>query len=184
MCTQCVFMHLWDNSTFILVRVCVLCRASQSQGNWMPGQSAKSSKLNVALHAQSKFELHGFVAGSEVTTAGIAAALQAAPNIGEVKVFAPFSYKGLLDERCGQGLSIVVLVLCAGDPHVGFWLACLLRTVIYIGGTSLSLKDGQALCPSSCQLCDAAILLLSCCSFVWTHSRHHIGSCEWTWTDT
>lgn len=79
-------------------------RPSTAQGNWMPGQSARASKLNIALHAQSKFELQGFVSGSEVTTAGMMAALQALPSVGVIKVFAPFAYDGILDERCAVSL--------------------------------------------------------------------------------
>ena len=73
----------------------------------MPGQSARASKLNIALHSQSKFERQGFVSGSEVTTAGMMAALQAVPSVGIVKVFAPFAYDGIQDERCA------LLRLCA-----------------------------------------------------------------------
>lgn len=84
---------------FIIVVMHVVHRDSQAQGNWMPGQSARNSKINVALHAQSNFSKHGFVAGSEITTAGIAAALRDMSSVGTVKTFAPFSYAGLFDER-------------------------------------------------------------------------------------
>ena len=39
--------------------------------------SAVGDGLRVALHAQSKYELHGWVAGSEITTAALARALRA-----------------------------------------------------------------------------------------------------------
>ena len=51
--------------------------------------------LNVALHAQSRYTEHGWVAGSEITTAGLLAALRAHPSVDHAQVFAPFSYAGL-----------------------------------------------------------------------------------------
>ena len=62
-----------------------------------------ASSINVALHAQSNFALHGFVAGSEVTTAGLRRALErldgaaGGVRVKKVQIFAPFSYAGLTD---------------------------------------------------------------------------------------
>ena len=60
--------------------------------------------LNIALHCQAKYDEHGFVAGSEITTAGIKRALELQlldqlPNgqSHHVQVFAPFSYDGMSD---------------------------------------------------------------------------------------
>ena len=50
--------------------------------------------LHIALHAQSKSSLHGWVAGSEITTRGLARALSAHPRVAHVQVFAPFAYEG------------------------------------------------------------------------------------------
>ena len=73
---------------------------------------ASPSVINVALHAQSRYRDHQWVAGSEITTTGIKNALEqyAATNtnadalrhasglaVGRVAVFAPFAYEGLLD---------------------------------------------------------------------------------------
>ena len=79
--------------------------------------------LNVALHAQSRYESHGWVAGSEVrcfhiaslctpflpsndcpclisssqiTTSGLLAALRRHPAVHRAEVFAPFAYEGML----------------------------------------------------------------------------------------
>ena len=71
----------------------------------MPGLSASQTKINVALHAQSQYSRHGFVAGSEITTRGIAAALASRADVNTVRVFAPFSYDGLQDTRCVALLS-------------------------------------------------------------------------------
>lgn len=57
--------------------------------------------INIALHSQAKYEEHGWVAGSEVTTAGIKNAFQNL-NVGiidHVQIFAPFSYVGLNDTK-------------------------------------------------------------------------------------
>ena len=55
------------------------------------------SSINVALHAQAKYSEHGWVAGSEVTTAGIKNALVQYSQISKVHIFAPFSYITLND---------------------------------------------------------------------------------------
>ncbi len=73
---------------------------SAAAGNWLPGQQGSAQLLNVALHAQSRYAMHGFVAGSEVTTAGMAAALKLSPEVANVQVFAPFAYDGLVETRC------------------------------------------------------------------------------------
>ena len=73
-----------------IVRLVMLDRESATQGNRLPGQHG--AKLNVALHAQSQSKEQGFVAGSEVTTAGLAAALRILPEIGHIRIFAPFMY--------------------------------------------------------------------------------------------
>lgn len=86
----------------------------------MPGQAAKTSKLNVALHAQSNFAKHGFVAGSEITTAGIAAALLRQPTVGKVQVFAPFVYDGLYTERCVRDLLRVHAARAVRVTEVGW----------------------------------------------------------------
>jgi hypothetical protein len=52
-------------------------------------------KLNVALHAQSNYALHGFVAGSEITTNGLRRAFSKLPEVGATHVFAPYAYDGL-----------------------------------------------------------------------------------------
>ena len=57
---------------------------------------AHAGNLNVALHAQSRYRDHGWVAGSEVTTAGMLAALRRHPDVVRAEVFAPFAYEGLL----------------------------------------------------------------------------------------
>ena len=57
------------------------------------------SSINVALHAQAKYSEHGWVAGSEVTTAGIKNALVQHGQISKVHIFAPFSYLTLNDTR-------------------------------------------------------------------------------------
>ena len=75
--------------------------ASASRGNWLPGRH-DTGKVNVALHAQSKYSFHGFVAGSEITTRGIAAAFKSASDIGVVRVFAPFDYAEVGDVRSGR----------------------------------------------------------------------------------
>ena len=54
----------------------------------------RASPLNIALHAQAKYLEHGWVAGSEITTAGIKRALDKHGD-HNVVVFAPFSYVGL-----------------------------------------------------------------------------------------
>ena len=54
--------------------------------------SAAPPPLNVALHAQSHFGAHGWVAGSEVTTAGLKRALLARAEVGHVEIFAPYVY--------------------------------------------------------------------------------------------
>ena len=57
-------------------------------------------RINVALHAQSRFGEHGWVAGSEVTTAGLKRALLARTDaVGAVEVFAPFVYSALGDRE-------------------------------------------------------------------------------------
>ena len=54
-----------------------------------------AGKLNVALHAQSRYRDHGWVAGSEITTSGLLAALRRSPEVARAEVFAPFAYSGL-----------------------------------------------------------------------------------------
>jgi hypothetical protein len=54
-----------------------------------------TGKLNVALHAQSRYRDHGWVAGSEITTAGLLAALRRSPEVARADVFAPFAYAGM-----------------------------------------------------------------------------------------
>lgn len=65
----------------------------------MPGQSVKSAKLNIALHCQSHSSRHTAVAGSEITTAGLAAALKQDPAVGVVEIFAPYKYEALFSTR-------------------------------------------------------------------------------------
>lgn len=56
------------------------------------------SSLNIALHSQARYAEHGWVAGSEITTAGIKRALEQLKDTNHhVQVFAPFSYLGLHD---------------------------------------------------------------------------------------
>ena len=54
--------------------------------------------LRIALHAQSRHSEHGWVAGSEITTAGIMRALRRIPQVDFVRVFATFSYAGLRED--------------------------------------------------------------------------------------
>ncbi|KAJ1446081.1 hypothetical protein M885DRAFT_625578 [Pelagophyceae sp. CCMP2097] len=64
---------------------------------WLLAAAAAAEErrlLNVALHAQSRSSLHGWVAGSEITTRGLGAALLADARVGSVEVFAPFAYRG------------------------------------------------------------------------------------------
>ena len=56
----------------------------------------KSSGFRIALHCQAKFAEHGWVAGSEITTAGLKKAFESFPVVDHVEVFAPFSYHNLL----------------------------------------------------------------------------------------
>lgn len=65
----------------------------------MPGQSAQSAKLNIALHSQSHVSRHTVVSGSEITTAGLAAAFRTLPNVGAVEIFAPYLYTALPTTR-------------------------------------------------------------------------------------
>ncbi|GMH49292.1 hypothetical protein TrRE_jg2650 [Triparma retinervis] len=51
--------------------------------------------LNISLHAQSKYTDNGWVAGSEVTTAGMKAIFGSHPSVNSVSVFSPFNYAGL-----------------------------------------------------------------------------------------
>lgn len=51
--------------------------------------------VSVALHAQSKYAMHGWVAGSEITTRGLADAL--IDKGATVALWAPFSYPGIDD---------------------------------------------------------------------------------------
>jgi len=51
--------------------------------------------LNIALHSQSRYADHGWVAGSEITTAGILAALRRHSHVARAEVFAPFAYSGI-----------------------------------------------------------------------------------------
>jgi hypothetical protein len=53
--------------------------------------------LNIALHAQSRYQDHGWVAGSEITTSGLLAALRRSTLVSRAEVFAPFAYKGYRD---------------------------------------------------------------------------------------
>ena len=50
--------------------------------------------LKIALHAQSKSSLHGWVAGSEVTTRGLRRAFLKRADVSIVEIFAPFCYEG------------------------------------------------------------------------------------------
>jgi len=62
-----------------------------------PEREPERERLAVALHAQSRYVSHGWVAGSEITTAGMLAALRRHPRVGRAEVFAPFAYEGLAD---------------------------------------------------------------------------------------
>lgn len=55
--------------------------------------------LSIALHAQSMSSLHGWVAGSEVTTRGLRSALLQRADVAKVQIFAPFVYRGLADNK-------------------------------------------------------------------------------------
>uniref|UniRef100_A0A7S3K3S3 Spore protein YkvP/CgeB glycosyl transferase-like domain-containing protein n=1 Tax=Aureoumbra lagunensis TaxID=44058 RepID=A0A7S3K3S3_9STRA len=54
-----------------------------------------SGQLSIALHAQSRSELHGWVAGSEITTRGLCAALIKRKDVAACEIFAPFYYGAL-----------------------------------------------------------------------------------------
>ncbi|CAN0061897.1 unnamed protein product, partial [Pylaiella littoralis] len=54
-------------------------------------------RINVALHSQSAYARHGWVAGSEVTTDGLRRAFEALHCVRICQVFAPFSYDGHSD---------------------------------------------------------------------------------------
>ncbi|CAM9894381.1 unnamed protein product, partial [Scytosiphon promiscuus] len=56
-------------------------------------------KINVALHAQSNYAIHGWVAGSEVTTSGLRRAFETLGCVRTCEVFAPFSYSGLSSRK-------------------------------------------------------------------------------------
>lgn len=92
----CVYVQMHGS-----VCLCVVAPAlsAAADGNWLSGQGTSDAKLNIALHAQSNSELHGFVAGSEVTTAGLGVALRALPEVGLVSVFAPHAYSNLHKTR-------------------------------------------------------------------------------------
>ena len=54
---------------------------------------AAKDGLAIALHAQSKSSLHGWVAGSEVTTRGLRRALLRRGDVAIVEILAPFAYE-------------------------------------------------------------------------------------------
>ncbi|CAN0004889.1 unnamed protein product [Ectocarpus sp. 4 AP-2014] len=65
-----------------------------------------SEGVNVALHAQSNYAVHGWVAGqsrtasrSEVTTSGLRRAFEALPCVRSCEVFAPFSFDGVSSRK-------------------------------------------------------------------------------------
>ncbi|CBJ31667.1 conserved unknown protein [Ectocarpus siliculosus] len=55
--------------------------------------------VNVALHAQSNYAVHGWVAGSEITTSGLRRAFAALPCVRSCEIFAPFSYDGVSSRK-------------------------------------------------------------------------------------
>ena len=57
----------------------------------------ESRGFRIALHCQAKFAEHGWVAGSEITTAGLKRAFEALSEVDHVEVFAPFSYATLIE---------------------------------------------------------------------------------------
>lgn len=57
--------------------------------------SGRRGGLKIALHAQSKSSLHGWVAGSEITTRGLRRALLKRTDVSIVEIFAPFCYEGI-----------------------------------------------------------------------------------------
>ncbi|CAM9671021.1 unnamed protein product [Ectocarpus fasciculatus] len=61
----------------------------------VPKAATGREGINVALHAQSNYAVHGWVAGSEVTTSGLRRAFEALPCVRSCEVFAPFSYDGV-----------------------------------------------------------------------------------------
>ena len=61
---------------------------------WASGVAdAAKDGLAIALHAQSKSSLHGWVAGSEVTTRGLRRALLRRGDVAFVEILAPFAYE-------------------------------------------------------------------------------------------
>eukprot|EP00903_Cladosiphon_okamuranus_P017925 g16495.t2 len=55
--------------------------------------------VNIALHAQSNYAKHGWVAGSEITTRGLQRAFEALDRVQTCQVFAPFSYDRLSSRK-------------------------------------------------------------------------------------
>mmetsp|Transcript_12517 Transcript_12517/g.37213 ORF Transcript_12517/g.37213 Transcript_12517/m.37213 type:complete len:91 (-) Transcript_12517:1304-1576(-) len=55
---------------------------------WL-GPARGEQGLAIALHAQSKSEIHGWVAGSEITTRALREALLARRDVSACAVFAP-----------------------------------------------------------------------------------------------
>jgi hypothetical protein len=74
------------------LRLALLALLVLVDGDWQ-------GNLNVALHAQSNYAMHGFVAGSEITTNGLRRAFSKLSGIGETRIFAPYSYDGLHAHR-------------------------------------------------------------------------------------
>ena len=70
----------------LLLAYCVLVAFAQSTN--------LDLGLKIALHAQSKSSLHGWVAGSEVTTRGLRRAFLKRTDVSIVEIFAPFCYEG------------------------------------------------------------------------------------------
>jgi len=61
--------------------------------------SGRRGGLKIALHAQSKSSLHGWVAGSEITTRGLRRALLKRTDVSIVEIFAPFCYEGIANYK-------------------------------------------------------------------------------------
>ena len=110
--------------------VLLLLALMPGRGSAAPGAEAgvgaggSPEGLRVALHAQSKHSEHGWVAGSEITTAGIKRALEALPGVAHVQIFATFSYAGLRENGPwdlaiveGHAGSVPAFIRAVRDSH-------------------------------------------------------------------
>jgi hypothetical protein len=96
----------------LLLAYCVLVAFAQSTN--------LDLGLKIALHAQSKSSLHGWVAGSEVTTRGLRRAFLKRTDVSIVEIFAPFCYEGIAhqwDMLLVEGFSGPVYSRCTNQMN-------------------------------------------------------------------